>query len=190
VYGDGVVQPVQFSAAHGRYRGGKRATGPPLLPVAALQLALAALTSCGDVRPDGATGDQADTGTVAVPGDFDGDGFAAADDCDDENPYGWLTPDVYAGDLEGEELSEFCEGYCERSLSGDLDLSGAGRAWVAALSCLTSVGGDLTLRDNEELTRLEGLEAPSTSTVRWGACRASRPSVRLAGTSSSSTTGR
>jgi hypothetical protein len=93
--------------------------------------------------------------------DADGDGFPAADDCDDGNPLGWLAPDELDGSLT-EDFTDFCTGYCERSIGEHLDLSDATAADVASLSCLTSVGGDLWVNGNAALMSLAGLGSLSS----------------------------
>ena len=90
--------------------------------------------------------------------DADGDGFVAAEDCDDNNPLGWLAPDELAGDLT-RDFEGFCAGYCVRSLQGDLNLTPATAEDVASLTCLNFVGGDVKVSYNSSLKSLSGLEA-------------------------------
>lgn len=52
--------------------------------------------------------------------------------------------------------------YCARRVTGDANLAYAGGAALAALTCLASVGGDLSVEHNDALTSLSGLGALST----------------------------
>ena len=90
--------------------------------------------------------------------DLDGDGHVRADDYDDGDASVWWAPDEWEGDLTS-GFTDFCEGYGERTIGGNLDLSTATDADVASLSCLTSVGGSLSVEENDELTSLWGLHA-------------------------------
>jgi hypothetical protein len=90
--------------------------------------------------------------------DLDGDGFAAVEDCDDGDPLAWRGDEGFAGDLT-EDFASFCTSYCERGVGGNLDLSSATPQDVAALTCLSSVDGDLVVQSNDRLRDLSGLYA-------------------------------
>lgn len=103
----------------------------------------------------------APTGAEAGPEDADADGIEAALDCDDADPTVWTAHDTYEGDLSGSP-DGFCDGFCSRTLDGDLDLSTASAESVRALTCLIEVTGYVYVKGNPSLTSLDGLAGLAT----------------------------
>lgn len=81
-------------------------------------------------------------------------------DCDDTDIAG--LDGVWEGDLTASAGAGFCDGYCTRSVTGDLVISGSGLRDLDGLACLTSIGGDLVLYHNIALETLSGLERLAT----------------------------
>lgn len=123
-----------------------------------------------------------DCDATTLDDDLDSDGRLLADDCDDTDPLlggPELASDgidndcdsivdcddtvldsvgVWQGDLSSLEGIHFCEGYCARSVTGNLVIRGSAVTNLAGLACLTAIGGDLVIFHNTALESLEGLE--------------------------------
>jgi hypothetical protein len=89
-------------------------------------------------------------------------------DCDDPDLVE-LVDGEWAGDITVEDLPGLCEGYCSRSITGDLTLVESSLTSLQALGCVTAIGGDLTIGDvggyhfyyeygNNSLLTLDGLQ--------------------------------
>ena len=89
--------------------------------------------------------------------DNDGDGVFAEQDCDDADPAAWLPDAPYAGVLNA-EIPVFCEGYCARSVAGDVEVNGSLDTDLSALACLTEVQGSVSVTASHALTDLSGLD--------------------------------
>lgn len=114
--------------------------------------------------------------------DLDGDGWLASADCDDEDALvspgadeskgdqidndcdGQLDCEdedlagVYVGDVGEADLAGLCDQICDLAVTGSVTLQGTALTDLSELSCLHTVGGDLTIEQNEQLVSLDGLE--------------------------------
>jgi len=81
--------------------------------------------------------------------DLDGDGYLADEDCDDSGASRWDQVGTFTGDIDSWDLNAFCTAWCERGVSGSVDLSGLER--------LQSVGGAVWVYNNTALAALSGL---------------------------------
>src|SRR5689334_16258535 len=120
----------------------------------------------GDLEEtDTDTGSDTDTDTGTEPLDEDGDGFSIDEDCDDtdaaihpgaqEVGSDGLDNDCdsavdcddtdligdWVGDVSGADVPTFCDGYCTRSITGNLQVTDTALTDLRGLSCLSSVGG-------------------------------------------------
>ena len=103
--------------------------------------------------PDDGVDNDCDPATL--DDDLDGDGYAANNDCDDTDPLAWWdTVDSFWNT--DAKIEEYCLGYCERTVIGDLVLENLSD--LSSLRCLTKVRGNAILRYNDALTSLSGLE--------------------------------
>lgn len=75
-------------------------------------------------------------------------------DCEDP-----LLHSEWVGDVGAPDVATFCEGYCTRTITGDLVLSQSMKTDLSPLSCLTEIDGTLGLYGNEALTSLAGLDS-------------------------------
>jgi len=103
-----------------------------------------------------------DCNPATTDDDLDGDGYLTAEDCDDSNASRWDQVGTYEGDLDTSGLDTFCAEWCERSVSGSVDLSNASPEQVAALDCLTTIGEYFQIYNNDALLDLSGLEKLTT----------------------------
>jgi hypothetical protein len=129
-----------------------------------------------DTAPPGDTGDTGD-----AEEDLDGDGYRGSEDCDDSDPGAWWSGPAYEGDVQGELIEDFCDGYCTRDIHGSLTVEGLNHYELFDLGCVTevtrdvtlsqygptdlsylrnlrAVGATLSIHDNAALTSLTGLE--------------------------------
>ena len=91
--------------------------------------------------------------------DFDDDGVRSDADCDDTDP-SVSQVGFYSGNLViGRDDSGFCDGYCQRDVSGDIIVTNAGVNQIPALPCIQSVGRDLVITGAPDLQTVgEGLK--------------------------------
>ncbi len=124
---------------------------------------------------DGLSGD-ADSSVIGqrvVHPDADGDGFGDqwsgarmcegevgwtldGTDWDDGDSAVWFPPDFYVGDLSS-GFADFCIGYSERNIEGDLILD-AGQPDIRGLSCVREITQNLLMRSASGLKDLSGLD--------------------------------
>lgn len=88
----------------------------------------------------------------AIDNDCDG-----AIDCDDADLAG-----AWEGDLAYADVAGFCDDWCERTVTGSVALDQTLLTDLDALTCLTAVGGHLTIRANGSLTSIAGLSGLET----------------------------
>ena len=87
--------------------------------------------------------------------DVDGDGVPTGEDCDDQDPTAQWSDTVFR--LDADQVPGFCEGYCERRVSGSINISASTLTNLDDLQgCLAEFDG-LILRDNLELVSIAGL---------------------------------
>jgi hypothetical protein len=89
------------------------------------------------------TGGGEDTSTPGV--DADGDGYTSTEDCDDSDASRYLPVDTYVGSITEADLANFCAGYCERELLGNLSIEDSIRFDLSELTCLRAVQGDVSI---------------------------------------------
>ncbi len=90
-------------------------------------------------------------GLSACPGPDDtGDGL----DCSDPALHGTWEGDVGEGDV-----ADLCEGWCTLEVTGSVLLDATQLTSLDGLSCVTRIGGDLTVRSNPDLASISGLAA-------------------------------
>lgn len=89
------------------------------------------------------------------PDDKDSDGTPDPADCDDE-------PVIYEGDVGEAEIAGLCADGCARRVTGSVTLDATALTDLDELSCVTEIGGDLLVRQNEALSSIAGLAALTT----------------------------
>ena len=90
--------------------------------------------------------------------DGDQDGSPVDEDCDDEDPLGWLPDRPFEGTVDGSSVIGFCDGYCLRTVAGNINLDDTSLVNLDDLRCVPSVRGNLELTDNPGLGSILGLE--------------------------------
>lgn len=88
----------------------------------------------------------------AIDNDCDG-----AVDCDDPDLTG-----TWEGDLAYADVDTFCDDWCDRTVTGSVALDQTLLTNLDALTCLTGVGGNVTIRANGALASIAGLSNLST----------------------------
>lgn len=120
---------------------------PTLAPVDEDQDGLTSSADCDDLDPDKG-------GPEEVGDDIDNDCDTLVDCRDDD-----LVDGSFEGLVTSAESEDFCAGYCTRSLTGDLSLSGGSWADLSQLACLIWVDGQIDIENNSALASLRGLDA-------------------------------
>jgi len=119
----------------------------------------------GRAEDDETEGGDTDMADTDIP-DQDGDGVPTHEDCDDQDATVSLQGS-YEGTVNDALVPHFCNGYCTRTVLGDVQLDAVAAADLEALSCLDRVEGNFTVGWQSSIPTMRMASLTSVAGEMW-----------------------